>query len=137
MTNKKQFLVLFFLCVLVAVCVSAFKTIDEQPKPQRPRNLKVLPKDISHDALDSLMDEYNKSLGVKCTFCHAKRADNPLKIDSRSDSNHTKDEARYMITMTNELNAKYFNDLKEDSTKPKSQLVTCMTCHNGKELPLR
>src|ERR1700709_846820 len=120
MRNKKQFVVLLVLSAFVAIGIFAF----QQPKLPHQHNFKVLPKDISRDSLHNLMDSYNVALGVKCNYCHAARADDATKLDFSSDSNHTKDEARYMMTMTNELNAKYFNDMKEDTTKPKSQLVT-------------
>ncbi len=133
MGNKKQYFIVLGLFAIVAIAIMSFQ--DQQPKPQpRQRNLKVLPQDISHDSLHQLMDSYNVALGIKCNYCHAQRADDPTKLDFNSDAKPAKDEARFMMTMTNELNKKYFT---EDSTKPTSQMVTCITCHNGKELPAR
>ncbi len=40
---------------------------------QKDRNLQVLPNDISDEKLDSIMQTYNKALGVKCDFCHVKQ----------------------------------------------------------------
>ena len=82
------------------------------------RNLQVLPKDISDQKLDSIMQTYNKALGVKCEFCHT-----PLQ-----------EEARKMMRMTIELNRKYFYF---DSTQRPEYLhtVTCKTCHQGEPFP--
>ena len=133
MVNKKQYFIVLALTAVVAISITAFS--DQEPKQQpRQRNLKVLPQDISRDSLHNLMDSYNTALGIKCNYCHAQRADDATKLDFNSDAKPAKDEARYMMRMTNELNKKYFT---EDSTKPVSQIVTCMTCHNGKELPAR
>ena len=134
MANMKKWTVLLGIAVVGAIGIFSFKQPQPQPRPKFEHNFKVLPKDISHDSLDNLMDSYNMALGVKCNFCHAKRADNPDRIDPRSDANPVKDEARFMINMTNEMNAKYFKDLKSVTTKA-TQIVTCLTCHNGKELP--
>lgn len=134
MANKKQFFVVLALTAIVAVGMSAFS--DQQPKPgPHQRNLKVLPQDISRDSLHHLMDSYSTALGVKCNYCHAQRADDATKLDFSSDEKAAKGEARFMMTMTNELNKKYFTDDKVDTTKPIEQIVTCMTCHNGNELP--
>lgn len=133
MGNKKQFLVVFVLSAVVAVAVMSFRDQELWQQP-RQRNLKVLPQDITRDSLHQLMDNYNIGLGVKCNYCHAQRADDATKMDFSSDAKPAKEEARFMMRMTNELNKKYFT---EDSTKPVSQQITCMTCHNGKELPAR
>jgi hypothetical protein len=136
MVNKKQYFVVLTLTAIVAISITAFR--EQEPKQQpRQRNLKVLPKDISRDSLHHLMDSYNDALGIKCNYCHAPRADDATKLDFSSDAKPAKDEARYMMNMTNELNKKYFTDMKQDTSKPMSQMVTCITCHNGKELPAR
>ncbi len=100
------------------------------------RNLKVLPADIRDEDLDKIMDGFTEALGVKCGFCHVKNTDTTLsKFDFASDANHHKDIARYMITMTNEINATYFNPDK--STRPDTiQAVKCITCHRGLKEPV-
>jgi hypothetical protein len=75
----------------IALALSAFSFQQEKPKEEpKPTNLKVLPKNISHDELISTMKEFNVALGVKCGFCHApsKRI---LKMDFASDDNHKKE----------------------------------------------
>ena len=89
-------------------------------KPQRmpePKNLKVLK--VPPSELIPLMRSFNTALGAQCVHCH-------VKGDFASDENHHKEIARMMITMTQEINAK-FNDSKTR--------VTCFTCHRGEMHP--
>jgi hypothetical protein len=102
----------------------AFTTKDEPHY----KNLKVLPKNISHDALSEVMQNFNKSLGVKCNFCHAPSADGQ-HLDFASDSLGNKNVARAMMKMTSKINKKFF---KEESKTP---AITCFTCHHGSEEP--
>ncbi len=95
------------------------------------KNLKVLPKNITKDQLDSTMKHFSKSLGVKCGFCHERGTDG--KLNFASDAKGNKDIARGMIKMTMKLNKKYFNNELDKSTG--MAMVTCFTCHNGKEHP--
>ena len=61
MRYKNKILVLLVLTAFVISGVAAVKAPQ-----QKERNLKVLPKDISDEKLDSIMQTYNKALGVKC-----------------------------------------------------------------------
>jgi len=85
----------------IALALSAFSFQQDKPKEEpKPTNLKVLPKNISHDELISTMKEFNVALGVKCGFCHAPSKEDPKKLDFASDENHKKDIGRAMIKMT-------------------------------------
>ncbi len=95
------------------------------------KNLKVLPKDISEEALDSIMDNFNYALGVRCNFCHA-RNDSTKHLDFPSDAKGEKGIARGMMLMTANINKKYFNFNKE---KIVPQTVTCITCHRKNAMP--
>jgi len=94
----------------------------------KPRNLKVLPKNISEKALDSIMDKFNADLGVQCNFCH-KQDKKTLEFDYATDVKGEKGIARKMMIMTNEINKKYFNFNAAD--KNAVQAVTCFTCHRN------
>ena len=102
--NKTAIIILgLFLIVILG---SAFSYADNaRPK----RNLKILPKNISDEKLDSIMDTYKAALGVECTFCHAKSKDNPDHLDFASDEKGEKSIARKMMRMTNRINKKYFH----------------------------
>ena len=79
------------------------------PRPA-PTNLKVLPKTMTGDDVNKLMHEFTGELGVECGFCHAQNA-TTHRIDPPSDANPVKDQARYMITMTADLNDQYLENL--------------------------
>jgi hypothetical protein len=104
-----------------------------QPRAPRPAptNIKALPKTISGDDLIKLMHEYEGDLGVGCEFCHAQ---NPAtkRNDFASDANPTKDVARYMITMTADLNDKYLAEMPD---RRYADPITCGTCHRGEKHP--
>jgi hypothetical protein len=97
--------------------------------PYVPKNLKVLPDNTD---LRKVMGGYEGDLGVECSFCHAA----PLpgqRPDRASDANPMKDKARYMITMTQDLNTKYLAQVP--NRKFADQPITCGTCHRGQSHP--
>jgi hypothetical protein len=80
-----------------------------------PKNLKVLkPEDIR-----PVMGAMNAALGQRCNYCH-------VQGDNASDDNPKKLIARGMMSMVNDINAK-FPDGKVH--------VSCYTCHRGKTEP--
>ena len=128
MLFKKKITVAATLVALVVLGIAA-----SAPAEPTYKNLKVLPKNISHDELDSVMHQFNSSLGVKCNFCHASQKDNPRKLDFASDEKGEKNVTRDMMRMTDRINKKFFNYKKNDqqSIPP----VGCMTCHHGSPHP--
>jgi hypothetical protein len=105
------------------------------PDEHKHKNLKILPKNISHEDLDKVMDEFKAALGVKCNFCHAPEADSTTHhLDFASDAKPEKNTARYMMKMTAKINKKYFSFNKDENGKA-VQTVTCITCHRGNAHP--
>jgi hypothetical protein len=99
-----------------------------------PRNLKVLPKDISDEKLDSIMNSYNRALGVKCDFCHTPAKNIPGSLDYAADENPMKEEGRKMITLNIQINKDYF--YFDSLQRPEYlKVVTCITCHRGDPMP--
>jgi Photosynthetic reaction centre cytochrome C subunit len=128
MLQKKKILILVLLTAFVVVSVAAVNA------PKQRRNLKILPQDISEAKLDSIMESYNKALGVKCEFCHAKAKANPAELDFAADTEPMKANARKMMEMTIELNKKWFYFTKEVEPVYLTT-VTCITCHRGEAFP--
>ena len=121
------------LAVLACFAVSLSAFMPKQADDKKFKNLKVLPKDISKEQLDDVMDNFKMALGVKCGHCHAPMQDNPRKMDFASDAKPEKETAREMMRMTAKINKKYFhNAMKEGKTITK---IACVTCHNGKTEP--
>jgi len=105
------------------------------PPDQKAKNLKVLPKDISHEDLDKVMDGWKTALGVKCGFCHAPSADSTShRLDFASDAKPEKDIARHMYKMTAKINKKYFSFNKNDKGDV-IPAISCVTCHRGSPHP--
>lgn len=118
------------LCMILFLIVSLSAFMPQQER--KAENLKVLPKDIGHKELDKVMDGFKAALGVKCSFCHAPRKDDPTKLDFASDEKPEKEVARGMMRMTAKINKKYFHQVGEDG---KVVNISCITCHNGREHP--
>src|SRR6476620_11917766 len=95
---------LFTVLALVAFVLMGFVASHEPPAEYT--NLKVLPKNISKQQLDKVMDEFKDALGVKCSFCHVHKKDNPREWDFPSDEKTEKTVARKMIAMSNKINKK-------------------------------
>lgn len=135
MPHYKKFTVVFTLIALMVVGMAAVRPQDDKPKK---RNLKVLPKDISHDDLEKVMDSWKAALGVKCNFCHAPSKDSTSrKLDFSLDDKPEKTTARHMFQMAAKINKKYFSFDKDDKDDkgPKVPAITCMTCHRGSPHP--
>lgn len=133
MITKRQLITLAVIFLLVVSGIAATRLPAAKHK-----NLKVLPKDISDAKLDSIMESYNKALGVGCGFCHAiedkNLPDSLQRLKYESDENTMKEEARKMMRLTIQLNKDYF--YYDKAERPEYlKVVTCYTCHRGDPFP--
>jgi photosynthetic reaction center cytochrome c subunit len=131
MVSKRQLTAFLGLALFVFAGIAATALPHNTAK-----NLKVLPKDISDQMLDSIMHSYNRALNVDCGFCHAQdKAAFNGGLNFESDENPLKDEARKMMRLTIQINKEYFY---YDSTKRPEYLnvVSCLTCHRGNPMPV-
>jgi Photosynthetic reaction centre cytochrome C subunit len=121
----------------VAVGIIAFVVLGiaaSKPPKGNFKNLKVLPRDISREDLDKVMDEFKDALGVRCSFCHVRSKENPQEWDHASDAKPEKEVARKMMRMTKKINSKYFHFNKSVDADA-VQAVSCKTCHRGSPHP--
>lgn len=101
------------------------------------KNLKILPKNITGQQMDSVMEHFSVSLNVGCDFCHVKTVTGANEEwDMASDKNKHKLVAREMMTMTNAINDKYFPYGGPADSLSTALTVTCYSCHNGRKEPL-
>jgi hypothetical protein len=139
---KKRFAVVLLLaCTVFARGVEArsqsqgsqsnYAEIPSQAAHLKPANLKVLPKDISEEELDKVMHGYQQALGVPCGYCHEENPETK-QIDYASDENPIKQTARFMITMTSDINNKYLSQLGD---RRYAEPITCGNCHRGQVEP--
>lgn len=98
------------------------------------KNLKVLPKNITKQQMDSVMHHFSNSLGVRCNFCHM-RNDSTKAWDFASDENKHKLAAREMMKMMDKINDKYFDVTAGKRDITTQLMVTCYTCHRGSTEP--
>jgi hypothetical protein len=119
----------------MALCIAA--SLPQQPQQGPPpgfQNLKVLPKNLTHQQLGHIMEQWAGSLGVHCTFCHV-RDEAAKKMDFASDAKPEKTTARHMFQMMNKINKKYFEAKKDSLGMMMESGVACVTCHHGSPHP--
>ena len=116
------------------VVLAAMTTVTPKQPEEGFKNLKVLPKHISHDQLDKVMDEWAHSLGVHCNFCHV-RDEAAKKMDWANDAKPEKEMAREMFKMSSKINEKYFHAKKDSLNMVMEAGVNCNTCHRGTAHP--
>lgn len=129
MKFSKKISVLLVLSVLLIIGVAATRP-DEGFK-----NLKVLPKNISHEELGKVMHHFNEALGVKCSFCHAAPKQGEEHPDFSSDEKSEKLIARKMMKMTNKINKKFFHGKSKIGDANALMAINCETCHHGSPHP--
>jgi hypothetical protein len=121
---------LFVTLGLTAMIALSFAFTRDEPHY---KNLKILPKNITKEQMDSVMHHFSLSLGVRCNFCHIHN-DDTKTWDFASDENKHKLAARGMMKLTQKINNKYF-DVAGTKGLDAKLLVTCYTCHHGSNDP--
>jgi len=115
------------LCLALSFSASAWAQI-----PDKFRNLRVLPKNISKEMLTKVMRENSLALDVRCNYCHV-GPDNLQGMDFASDEKQEKRTARGMMKMMGEINGRL---LKSIETGRQAKInVNCQTCHRGVTIP--
>jgi photosynthetic reaction center cytochrome c subunit len=118
--------------LLLAPAVAA-QTTHKFP-PDSLVNVKVIPRETPVLQLIGTMRNFTSYLGVRCPFCHVGEEGRPLaEFDFPSDEKRTKQVARQMIRMVDEINRRL--DTIPGRTAPGLQ-VTCGTCHRGVSRPV-
>jgi Photosynthetic reaction centre cytochrome C subunit len=108
-----------------------------------PKNLQVLPKNLTADQVHEIMHGWEAALGTNCSHCHA--AD-PNKIgpngrprlDFALDTKPEKSTARLMYKMVQDINSNYISMVEKpgaENAEKSPTPVTCGTCHRGHVTP--
>src|ERR1041385_1184751 len=81
-----------------------------------PKNLQVLPKDMTRQEVVARMRLIATGLGVRCEYCHVSTTgpDGREQNDFAADDKDTKKTARGMLKMVNDINDKYLKELRPD-----------------------
>jgi len=124
----------------------------------------VLPKDTAQQDVVAVMQQFTRALGVGCTYCHVEQtapllsveeqqaaqaaaAANPPQggrgrgrgrggpqMDYAADDRRQKRTARFMLSMTNDINARLDAAIHPSTSAGQARAVVhvqCMTCHRG------
>jgi tetratricopeptide (TPR) repeat protein len=114
----------------ILLLASASASVLAQEQREEFKNLKVLPKDIAPEDLRRTMSGFTRALGVRCTYCHVGQEGKPVAHeDFPKDDKPTKEKARAMMRMVQDINDKYLANLSGRSDPPIR--VQCFTCHHG------
>jgi len=125
----------FALAVVLFAAVTFLKigSPSAQAPPPEPKNLKVLPKNMSRREVIEVMRGFTRGLGVRCTECHVSKvegSDRPDDMDYAADKKPQKETARKMLKMVANINDQIGKmDLKDVPQ------VGCVTCHHGVKRP--
>lgn len=117
--------VLFALTAVGHLGLTWAQSADEE----KPQNLKVLPKNMSHREVVEIMRGFSGALGVGCDGCHSQKA-NSDEMDFAADKKPEKEAARKMMKMTSSINEQIGAMSFKDSLQ-----VRCITCHHGVKHP--
>jgi len=121
---------LLAISISLVVPVTAYAGIFDEPK-----NLEVLPKDISPGELRQTMKGITQGLGARCSTCHVGKIEADLSTyDFSVDDKESKLKARKMLAMVRDIND-HISDVFADSSDPLVN-VTCATCHHGQTKPV-
>lgn len=152
----KRTSLLQLVAAVALLSAAAFTVAQDQPAPAgqqappagggrgmqnfQPKNLQVLPKDISGQELRATMSMFAGSLGVECNFCHAADPNNVgpngrPRMDFASDAKTNKQIARIMYTMMQSINGDYISKAEKLDTDAMDMKVNCGTCHRGHSMP--
>ncbi len=133
-TMARQLLRSLVLAALAAALPALLSAQGFQGPP--PKNLQVLPKDLSRGEVISRMRLIAASLGVRCEHCHVSTTgpDGREQNDFAADDKDTKKTARSMLKMVNDINDQYLI-AGMGKTLTERHRVTCATCHHGLAKP--
>ncbi len=135
---------------LITGAIFAISTIAQAPqgpppggggRPMRnfppPKNLKVLPKNLTGNQVHEIMEGWAGALGTHCDHCHMEDPKNigpngRPRLKFEDDSKPEKKMARIMYTMTENMKKNYIKKVADmDKMEEPAAPLTCGTCHRG------
>ena len=128
----------FFLVIALLVLTATSSPVFAQQQSDMfadPKNLQVLPQNISPTALASQMRKFKLALGVECSHCHEGTDNRRFSdFDFAADTKETKRIAREMFHMVTAINGMVSG--LERGPDHKTVAVNCVTCHRGNSRPI-
>ncbi len=132
----RRFVVLTIAALAVAPAGVQAQGGGGPPQQQQPpKNLQVLPKEMTRGQVVQVMRGVAMSLGVRCEYCHVEGPDKTFQtMDFANDEKETKKTAREMMKMAMDINTKYLTGTMGRTLTERTQ-VRCITCHHGVAKP--
>jgi len=137
---KNRLFTVVTLCLLGGIVVLGAQGQGQPPAagrgaqpPAAPKNLQVLPANLTTPQVVQVMQTFTAALGVNCAYCHVFLGNGNPMNDMASDMKPQKNVARAMLRMAADVNARLATVIQkpaDDRTK-----VECMTCHRGAAIP--
>jgi len=123
------------IVLMSVISLTAFPAGIQAQAAEKPKNLKVLPADLTRDSVVKIMRRVVASgLGVTCSYCHGAPNVPFDSIDFASDERPTKRTAREMMRMVARINGELLPAIPNRGTPAVE--VQCITCHRGAPRPL-
>jgi len=123
------------IALISALSLAAAPARTRAQGSEKPKNLKVLPADLTRDSVVKFMRFVVASgLGVTCSYCHGAPNVPFDSIDFASDERPTKRTAREMLRMVARINGELLPTIPNRGTPAID--VQCITCHRGSPRPL-
>jgi hypothetical protein len=123
------------IALISAISLTVAPARTHAQPAEKPKNLKVLPADLTRDSVVKVMRFVVASgLGVTCSYCHGAPNVPFDSIDFASDERATKRTAREMMRMVARINGELLPAIPNRGT-PAIE-VQCITCHRGAPRPL-
>lgn len=132
----KLLIAFFVAAIFVAVLPTQAdpKNSKKWAWPEKPENIKVLPKEWPGKRLAPVMKGFTRALGVRCSHCHVGEEGKPLNTyDFASDENPNKNRAREMLRMLGSING-HLDKVQPSGDKKVN--MWCDTCHRGRPRPM-
>jgi hypothetical protein len=121
------------MAIALPIADSTAQTRGKWP-PDSLVNVRVIPRTTAVSDVIGTMRNISVALGVRCQHCHVGQEGQPLdRFDFASDEKRTKNTARQMMLMVQEVNRRL------DSLPGRAAngiQVSCMTCHRGISRPV-
>jgi len=125
-------------CCLVVAGAADDASAQRFRWPENPENLTVL--EVSGARLGGIMRAMTGALGVRCVHCHVNNGDDNNSLtdfDFASDEKPTKEKARLMLQLVQEINGQLLTGLADLGVADTERIeVTCTTCHRGAPRPV-
>ena len=125
---------------LATLSAAAAAQVPDKFPPDSLVNTKIIPRSTPVIQVVGMMRNISGDLGVRCQFCHVGREGQPLsRFDFASDEKRTKQVARQMMLMLQEVNRRLDTIPGRATPTPTptpALQATCATCHRGLSRPM-